>query len=65
MKDVKQKHQQKLIEKKIKEEKENQENEYIASALKERESNWRLELFGDLLPKDGLTGIPDRATINR
>jgi hypothetical protein len=46
MKDVKQKHQEKIIEKQIKEERQMQENEHILSALKDKESNWRSELFG-------------------
>jgi hypothetical protein len=46
MKDVKQKHQEKIIEKQIKEERKIQEDEYILSVLKEKESNWRLDLFG-------------------
>jgi hypothetical protein len=44
MNDVKQKHQQKLIEQKIQEEKEQKEKEYIASVIGEKKYDWRNEL---------------------
>lgn len=44
IKDVKQKHQQKLIEQKIKEETEKIEKEYIASVMKKKKYDWRKKL---------------------
>ena len=44
MKDVKQKHQQKLIEQKIQEEKIKEEEKYIASVMEEKKYDWRNEL---------------------
>jgi hypothetical protein len=41
MKDVKQKHQQKLIEQKIQEKKEEEESDYISSLMSEKRYNWR------------------------
>ena len=41
MKDVKQKHQQKLIEQKIQEEKEKEDEKYIASVMEEKKYDWR------------------------
>ena len=41
MKDVKQKHQQKLIEQKIKEEKMIEEEKYISSIMQEKKYDWR------------------------
>jgi succinyl-CoA synthetase beta subunit len=39
--DVKQKHQEKIVEKKINEEKESQKKEYIALVMEEKKSDWR------------------------
>ena len=47
MVDVKQKHQQKLIEKKIKEEKERKNREFIVSVMNEMRYNWREKLLED------------------
>ena len=44
MKDVKQKHRQKLIEQKIQEEREQKEKEYIASVMEEKKYDWREKL---------------------
>ena len=44
MKDVKQKHQKKLIEQKIQEEKKKEEEEYIASVMEEKKYDWREKL---------------------
>ena len=43
IKDVKEKHQQKLIEQKIQEEKKKEEKKYIASVMEEKKYNWRKE----------------------
>ena len=42
--DVKQKHQQKLVEQKLQEQKEKQEKEFIASLMVEKKYDWRKEL---------------------
>ena len=47
MKDVKQKHQQKLIEQKIREEKKKEEEKYIASVMEEKKYDWRKELVDE------------------
>ena len=44
MKDVKQKHQQKLIEQKIQEESQEKEGQYVASVMEEKKYNWRKPL---------------------
>jgi hypothetical protein len=44
MKDVKEKHQQKLIEQKIQEEKQQKEEKYIASMMEEKKYDWRKPL---------------------
>jgi len=47
MKDVKQKHQQKLIEQKIQEERKKEEEKYIASVMEEKKYDWRKELIDE------------------
>lgn len=47
MKDVKQKHQQKLIEQKIEEERKKEEEKYIASVMEEKKYDWRKELVDE------------------
>ena len=42
--DVKQKHQEKIVEKKINEEKERQKKEYIALVMEEKRFDWRKDL---------------------
>ena len=42
--DVKQKHQEKIVEKKINEEKESQKKEYIALVMEEKRFDWRKDL---------------------
>ena len=42
--DVKQKHQQNLVEQKLQEQKEKQEKEFIASLMVEKKYDWRKEL---------------------
>ena len=44
IKDVKQKHQEKIVEQKIKEENERQEKEFIASVMETKKYDWRKEL---------------------
>ena len=44
MTDVKQKHQQKLIEQKIEEQKKKEEEKYIASVMEEKKYDWRIEI---------------------
>jgi len=52
MKDVKQKHQQKLIERKIQEEKIEQEQKYIASVMEEKKYDWRKKLSEQMTTSD-------------
>lgn len=47
IKDVKQKHHQKLIEKKIEEEKKKEEEKYIVSVMEEKRYDWRKELIDE------------------
>jgi len=47
MKDVKQKHQQKIIEQKIQEEKKKEEEKYIASLMEKKKYDWRKELVDE------------------
>ena len=42
--DVKHKHQEKIVEKKINEEKERQKKEYIALVMEEKKSDWKKDL---------------------
>ena len=68
MKDVKQKHHQKLIERKIKEQKNEEEKMYISSVMKRKKYDWRRKLnegmtssgtFFTTLPATGDTDIVD------
>jgi hypothetical protein len=52
MKDVKQKHQQKLIEQKIQEEREQKEKEYIASVMEGKKYDWRKKLNEQMTTSD-------------
>lgn len=47
MRDVKQKHQKKLIEQKIQEEKKKEEEEYVSSIMEEKKYDWRKELVDE------------------
>jgi|688.fasta_scaffold361217_2 hypothetical protein len=59
MNDVKQKHQQKLIEKKVQEEKLREEKKYIASVMKEKKYDWRKKLNEQMTTSDILfTTLP-------
>lgn len=57
MKDVKQKHQQKLIGQKFQEKKKKEEEKYIASVMKEKRYDWRKELI-----EEGMTTLNFYAT---
>jgi hypothetical protein len=52
IKDVKQKHQEKLIEQKIQEEKKKEEEKYIASIMEEKKYDWRKELNEQMTTSD-------------
>ena len=52
MKDVKIKHQEKLIEKKAQEEKKKEEEKYIASVMEEKKYDWRKELNEQMTTSD-------------
>lgn len=52
MKDVKQKHQQKLIEQKIREEKKKEEEKYIASVMEEKRYSWKKEINEQMTTND-------------
>ncbi len=52
MKDVKRKHQQKLIEQKIKEEKKQEEKEFISSVMESKKYDWRKELNEQMTTSD-------------
>lgn len=52
MKDVKQKHQQKLIERKLQEEKKKEEEKYIQSVMKEKKYDWRNKLNEQMITSD-------------
>jgi len=52
MKDVKQKHQRKLIEQKIQEEKKKEEEKYIASVMEKKKYDWREKLNEQMTTSD-------------
>jgi len=59
IKDVKQKHQQKIIEQKIQEEKKKEEEKYIASLMEKKKYNWRKKLL-----EDGIKYLEEEPTMS-
>jgi hypothetical protein len=65
IKDVKQKHHQKLIEKKIKEEQRKEEEKYIQSVMEDKRYNWRKKLNEQMTTSDVFyTNLPATGDIN-
>lgn len=65
MKDVKQKHQQKLIEKKIEEERKRKEKEFFASVMEEKRYDWREKLNEQMTTSDVFyTNLPAEGNID-
>jgi hypothetical protein len=58
--DVKQKHQEKIVEKKINEEKESQKKEYIALVMEEKRFDWRKELYPEPPPQEPVKVVEKR-----
>ena len=65
MKDVKQKHQRKLIEQKIQEEKKKEEEKYLVSVMKKKRYNWRKKLNEQMTTSDMFfTTLPATGDVN-
>lgn len=60
MKDVKRKHQEKDIERKIREQKEKEERDFIVSMMEQKKYSWRKKLIEEGMTTDGLfyTNLP-------
>ena len=65
MRDVKQKHRKKLAEKKIKEEKEKQNNQYLLSLMESKRYDWRKELSEQMTTADVFyTNLPAEGEVD-
>ena len=65
IRDVKKKHQEKLIEQKIKEHEEKEESEYVATVLEKKKYNWRKELNEQMTTSDVFfTTLPATGDVN-